>query len=217
MVELSPVTYPAEGIATVTSLEALAVNPVAVAEPEPSCRSSFPSFAADGTVMSTAPLASGVRAALFTLTPWMAESANAPCAAVAKSDAFLPESTKFPDESRDARLPVVAPETLVATPLRSELCKAVSALSRDVCTAEDRSVEGIPPLGLLYLAPHSYFSPVVTSDTAVPPSAACLLSYVVSDPGIPSAVMSDFWTGATDETWPVSLTVTLYSPDSLSV
>ena len=103
---------------------------------------------AAGTVMSTALFASGVNADPFTLTDWIAESALVPCAEVAKSLALLPESVRFPLESRPAKLPFVAPLTLSALPLMSWWdCKAVSALASDACTPELRSVSGMPPDG----------------------------------------------------------------------
>ena len=50
---------------------------------------------------------------------WYAESASEPCAAVAKSPDFLPESAMFPLESNAAKFPSVADTTLSTFPLMS--------------------------------------------------------------------------------------------------
>ena len=77
----------------------------------------------------------------FTFTPWIAVSALLPCAAVAKSDAFFPESVKLPFESSAAKLPEVAPETLSALPAPSESARSLTAFGVAAMVSEDELVD----------------------------------------------------------------------------
>ena len=64
-----------------------------------------------------------------------------PCAAVAKSDAFFPESVKLPFESSPAKLPSVAPETLSALSAPSDAARSLTAFGVAAMVSEDELVD----------------------------------------------------------------------------
>ena len=78
-------------------------------------------------VMSTLKAESLFSSVPLTFTPCMAESALLPCAAVAKSDALLPESVRLPLASSPAKLPEVALLTLSAFPVLTVLARSLTA------------------------------------------------------------------------------------------